>query len=323
MGVLWKGKVTFPNLEIAPGGSLVGPNVVPYGNVFYVDSVLGSAANRGKSWATAKKTITTALALCSAGDTIVIKGKGSSTSATTNRSGSFNEAVSCSLNGIKFIGVGPVGNEAIWSAPDTTAPCLTITGTDCLVYGIRFAPPVANAAISLSGAYQTRIENCHFQGKTGSYYGILTDGNNANVQVINNIFAYINTATYATAIKGSGYSVGENSGWIVQGNTFQSNLNHIVCRMRQSFIINNFFAAGGLAANNADSATLTVLGIDLHGATGGCNIVTGNFLGSLYHQACYYGGTDDSWSGNFCTDRSHATPYVDATTGISITAPAT
>ena len=83
----------------------------------------------------------------------------------------------------------------------------------------------------------------------------------------------------------------------------------------------NILPAGGLAAAGTYSATLTVLGIDVHGAAQGYNIVTQNMLGSLYHQACYYGGTADEWSGNFCVDRSHGT-QVDATTGLSILAPA-
>lgn len=324
----WSGGNLHFKQRITGGSAYVQFDDVPLvntqrGTTYCVDSVNGLDTYNGLTWSTPFLTITKAVATCSAGDTILLRGSGSSTSSTTNGAASFVEAVSCSKSGVSFIGIGPTSNEAIWSAA-ADGVCLTLTGTDCLVQNIRFRPPAwgsgTPAAISLSGAYQTVIDHCRFQGKTGSWYGILTDGNNANVKIINNEFAYINTATYGTAIKGAGYTVGENSGWIVSGNNFQSNLNHIVCRMRQSFITGNYFAAGGLAANNADSATLTVLGIDIHGATGGCNIVTQNYLGSLYHQACYYGGTNDDWCGNWVSDRTH-TSEVDATTGISKAAP--
>jgi len=279
------------------------------GTNYYVNSGVTASGN-GKSLDYAFKTITEAAAVAVAGDSIYIKG-------------SFNEAVTVAVAGVRIVGIGTTTNRALWTAPDTTAPCLTISAAaDVWVENIRFRPPVANAAISLVGAsHQFTVKNCRFQGKTGSYYGIKTDGSQANVHILDSEFWYINTATYGTAIYGATYATAEPTGWIVQGNKFHSNLNHIVCRMRQSVITDNVFGAGGLAADGSTSATLTVLGIDIHGATGGINIVTANFLGGLYHQAHYYGGTSDSWSGNFCTDRTHST-QVDATTGISILAPA-
>lgn len=296
-----------------PRGKLIAQNLLPpKGNVWYVDSTV-TASGSGVSWARAFKTITEGEAAAAAGDIILA-------------SGSFSEAVTLNLAGVKLLGVGPTTNRALWTAA-ADAKCLTISAVDCHVEGFRFRPPAYSAGvpagISLSGAYQTQIIGCRFQGKAGSYVGILTDGNNANVLVEGCEFYYLNNVTTVngTAILGSGYTVGENSGWIVRNNFFHSNINHINCRMRQSFIVGNFFAAGGLAADNSNSATLTVLGLDIHGAVGGNNVVTQNFFGSLYHQACYYGGTNDAWAGNFCVDRTHAT-QVDATTGISILAPA-
>lgn len=288
------------------------------GTIYCVDSINGLDTYNGLTWGSPFLTIAKAVATCSAGDTILIRGYGASTSVSTNRTNSFNEAVTCNKSGVSFIGIGPTTNDAIWTAPDTTAPCLTLTGTDCLVYGVRFCPPVANAAVSLSGAYQTRIVKCRFQGKTNSYYGILTDGNNANVRVEDCDFQYINTASNGYAIYGQTYTSGENSGWQIIGNRFDSNTNHISCRLRQSYVVGNIFGDYGYLAAGAGQVTTT---LDIHGANVGANIVTQNHFCAAYAKSGLYGGTNDSWAGNYCTDRSHGS-QVDATTGISILAPA-
>jgi hypothetical protein len=284
-----------------------------YGNVWHVNSAKTNSGN-GKTWNKAFKTITEGYAAASAGDTILITG-----------SFTAEAAINCAKAGVRFVGAGSTSNMALWtSAAD--AKSLTISAADVLVENIRFRPPAYSAGVPAAiylttGANQFTLRGCRFQGKAASWYAVLTDGSGANVRIEGNEFFYMNTATYGTAIMGTGYAASEPSGWMVVNNLFHSNINHIVCRMRQSFIIGNYFGAGGLAADASNSATLTVLGVDIHGAVAGNNVVTQNFMGSLYHQACYYGGTDDSWAGNFCTDRSHAT-QVDATTGISILAPA-
>jgi hypothetical protein len=309
MAIYWRGWNKFKFLEMIPGGSIIGVGPAPLGDVYYADSANGSSAYNGKSWATAKATIAQAAALCSAGDTVMI-------------SGSFTEAVSCALAGVSFIGGGTNPNAAIWTGA-ADAKCLSITAANCTVKNIKFRPPAYSAgipaAIYLAGASYTTIENCRFQGKTASWYAIYTTGDCDNTKILNNEFLYMNTATYGTAIKSAGTA--DISGMVIKGNIFQSNLNHIVAPMKQSFITDNDLPAGGLAAAGTYSGTLTVLGIDVHGAASGYNVVTRNQLGSLYHQACYYGGTGDEWNGNLCKDRTHTTE-VDATTGLSILAPA-
>ena len=166
------------------------------GHTYYVDSTV-TASGDGKSWAYAFKTITEAVAVAVAGDTIYIY------SGLTNAT-QFNEAVAVtSLAGIRFIGGGSNPDQAIWTAPNTTAPALTFTASpDFLVEGIRFRPPLGNAAISLVGiSHNGIIQDCRFQGKTGSLYGILTDGTQSNIHILDNEFVYINTAS-AYAIKG-------------------------------------------------------------------------------------------------------------------------
>jgi hypothetical protein len=310
-----KGRLRQMGLELSGGnlkivsGTLISKNdVVVPGNVFYADSSV-TASGDGKSWTGAFKTITEGVAAMSAGDILAIKG-------------SFTEAVTLSLAGCTIVGMGTGPYMARWTGA-ADAKCLSITATSCVVANIRFQPPAYSAgipcAIYLNGATYTQIRGCRFQGKTGSWYAIYTTGDCDNSLIEENEFIYMNTATYGTAIKSAGTA--DISGIVIRRNRFESNLNHIVAPMKQSMIYENILPAGGLAAAGTYSATLTVLGIDIHGAASGYNVVTKNHLGSLYHQACYYGGTGDEWAGNNCVDRTH-TGQVDATTGISILAPA-
>ena len=299
---IWNGKISARNLWSR------------FGDVFYLDTAI-TTGGTGRNWAKAFKTLAAAQAKMVAGDALLVKGA------------ALNEQLTINKAGVTVWGVGPGVGRCLWTAPNDTY-CIEIdTVDDCLIGGnIRFRPPAYTAytpaAIYLHGLQKnTVIQGCRFQGKASSYYGILTDGLQSEVHILDNEFWYMNTATNGTAIKGTGYATAEPTGWIIEGNRFHSNLNHIVCRLRQSMIINNYFAGAGLDHNNVDQAILTVLGIDIHGATGGCNVVTRNYLGSLYYQACYYGGTNDDWGGNFVTDRSHGT-QVDATTGLSILPPA-
>jgi hypothetical protein len=317
--------LTFPQIQAAveAGAAAFTPvqaavqSLNFFGRRLYVDPVSGDDDNNGTAWATAFATMAHALEVCDPYDVIGFAGTIKEDSLTLAQPG------------VIIQGLGPCPEANVWQQSDTYAASktlLNVTAVNCAIANVKVRPPAYLASgtpkgIALSGAWQFKVLGCLFQGRAGSYFGIYSDGNNANVKIKGNRFLYINTATYGIAIGGGGYTVGENSGWEITDNLFHSNLNHIVMRMRQGLIARNYFAAGGLNAAGAMDAALTVLGIDIHGAAGGCNLVTQNALGSLYHQACYYGGTDDEWYGNFCKDRTHGT-QVDATTGISILAPA-
>lgn len=276
------------------------------GTFYYVNSGVTASGN-GRSLTYGYKTITEAVAVAVAGDTIYVKG-------------SFNEAVTVAVAGLRIIGIGTTSNRALWTAPDTTAPALTIAAAaDVVIENIRFRPPVANAAIELTGvSHQFQMYNCRIQGKAGSHYGIKTDGKQANVRIEGNEFYYINTSSYGIAIYGHTYDGAEPAGWIVKNNYFHSCLKYISCRMRQSIITGNFFAGKGLIANGTMAAITT--GIDISGATGGCNLVQGNFLGGDYSTATYVSGTDDNWIGNISDDLAET--EVDTTTGTTIAVPA-
>ena len=293
---------------------------------FWVDSAHGHDGHDGSEpQQQAVATITRALALVAL-KTHPYSGVG----CVIHLLGSFNESVTVLstlyAGALTFRGEGTGPDRTVWTAP-VDGVCLTLNAVaDCVVENIRFRPPAyiagVPAAISLVGASNwTMIRNCRFQGKAGSWYAILSDGNQDNVHILNNEFFYMNTPTYGTAIKGAVTAGVNATGWVIAGNIFHSNLNHVVVPMGQGHILRNYFAANGLTAAGVAGVPLTVLGVDIHGAAIGCNIVTQNQLSGLYHQANYYGGLNDDWNGNYCTDRSHAT-QVDATTGLSILPPA-
>jgi hypothetical protein len=293
-------------LTIAAGGAFIAPN--PRGRVDYCVNSGVAASGDGLAWPTALKTIAEAVALMVAGDRCFIQG-------------SFNEAVALTVVhvGCEFIGVGSTSNRVLWTAPDTAAPCLTVTAcADVVVQNVRFRPPAANAAIALAGASnQFQLLDCRIQGKAGSWYGIRTDGGQSNVRIERCEFCYINTSSYGIAISGHTYAT-EPSGWMLEGCLFHSNLRHIVCRMRQSVIQRCVFAGKGLIAAGTMAAITT--GIDISGAIGGCNLVQGNFLGGDYSTATYVAGTDDNWIGNTSDDLAEA--EVNAATGTTIAVPA-
>lgn len=293
-------------IHVQAGGGIVGPN--PRGcDDWFVNSG-ASASGDGTTWAEAFKTLAEAEAEWAAGDRVFIQG-------------SFNEAVEVAVANLELIGVGPASHTALWTAPDTTAPCLTISAAANVgVYNVRFRPPVANAAISLEGASnQFQLIDCRIQGKAGSYYGLRTDGAQSNVRIERCEFFYLNTVDYGIAISGHTYAADITpSGWLILDNLFHSNLCHIVCRMRQSIIRGNMLAGKGLIADgNTDDITT---GIDLSGTLTMCNLVQGNFLGGDYSTATYVAATDDNWIGNTSDDLAEA--EVDSATGTTIAVPA-
>lgn len=263
----------------------------PAGNVWFVDSVNGLAANGGTSWADALLTIAAAVALAAAGDTILIRG-------------SFSEAVTVSLAGLSIVGVGNAQKQAQWTAA-ADAVCLTISAAYVRVENIYFKPPVyaasrATSAITLSGANHARIIRNRFQGQTGSQVAIYSPVcNSDNVRIEGNEFFYMNTATYGAAILGVEAGGLSYSAWIIKDNIFQScviaiNINGRVCQIE-----GNTIAVAGIAATGA-GGTVLALGIHLDGTSSYGNQVHGNYLGGAYNATLYkVGATGDDWGGNY------------------------
>lgn len=291
MAIYWRGWNKFKYVEIVDGGTLAGLGVSPKGRTWYVDSVSGSANNDGKSWAGAKATIASAVALASAGDVIAIKG-------------SFTEAVTVSLAGLTIIGAGTRPKEATWTSANDTA-CLTIAAEYVKVENIYFRPAAYTAdrgacAIKLSGANHAIITNCRFQGKTGSQAAIYSPVcNSDNVTIEGCDFMYMNTATYGAAIKGVEAGGLSYSGWRILGNRFASCVTAIdICGRVCEIAYNSIYEYGITAASSVGA--VLAMGIDLSGTSSGGNAVYCNQLGGTYGAPLYVvGASGDQWAGNY------------------------
>lgn len=274
-----------------------------FSNVWYVNSVTGSdTLYDGKSSDKPFATIAKAVASSADGDTIFILG-------------TFTEAVTCAKK-LAFIGAGNTVNDSVWmeSAPGDTL--LTLTGTNCRIENIRFrVPTTGGIAISMTGSDYTIIRGCHFQGRSGSYYGIYVAGG-SQFQILNNVFEYLNTATYGCAILGHS-TTAMPAGCEIAFNTFHSNLRHIKASMRQSFIHDNLFQLIGLKPDN--SALTATVSCDIYGEIAGSqfNSVTRNMLQGTYSiSGGYKPGASDNWYGNKCDGISATGVTAEGTTTV-------
>lgn len=273
---------------------------------WYANSAVTASGN-GKTRSTAFKTIAEAIAAASAGDRIHMRG-------------TFTEAVTIAKQ-LAFIGAGYGPNDCVWmesAAGDTLA---TVTAKGCLFENIRFRIPTAEGiGIDLTNSDYTIIRKCNFQGRSGSYYAIYSTGG-SQVQILDNVFQYMNTATYGCAILGHDYATVCPSGWIIKRNLFHSNLKHIQMVMRQSLIEGNVFQEIGLDADNASALTATIkLDLLTGSALGQLNTVTKNIMQGDYSIAGgYKPATNDNWFGNWADDVSE-TEVGD--NGVTLTVPA-
>ena len=266
-------------------------DVVLPGTTYCVNSVTGSDAANGLSWSTPLKTITAAVALAVAGDTILIKG-------------SFIEAVTIAVakTGLKIIGAGTNPDQAKWTGA-ADAVCLTINATDVLVRNIKFTPPVYGsgtpAAILLGSANYAKISGNRFQGTTGSYYAIYSPVcNSDNVEISDNEFIYMNTLTNGAAILGVEAGGLSYSSWKILRNIFNSCVTAININGRVCTVAGNIIQEYGITALGAVGVVLSC-GIDLSGTSSGSNAVTGNQLGGTFGSPLYIkAASGDQWAGN-------------------------
>ena len=264
------------------------------GTVYFVDGASGSDTGRtGKSWGAAFKTIAKAVATCSAGDSILIKGT------------AFSEAVTCSKAGVRFIGVGTGPAQATWTAPTVAASfCLKISAVSVLVENIKFKPVIYTgsgvpSAIRLTtGCDYSVIRGNRFQGQVGSYKAIYAEANCSNLLIEDNEFLYMNTATNGGAI----YSANLAGAWVIRNNIFNSCLSDIKIIGRWCILDGNIHPIVGLKADGS-IGTVTGAAVDLSGTDGDCNTMTRCTLGGTYNQATYVTSTggNDLWRGNYAS----------------------
>ena len=282
------------------GIPVIGSGIIPVtrGTYWFVDGTNGSDGNKGMEIRSAFKTITAANAVAKQDDVILIL------------PGTYTESVATTVSGLRFCGLGSTVKEVVWTATDggtaTTCYCLSLSTANCEVSNIYFKAPAyvssaAVTAINLSNASYACIDNCRFQGQTGSYAAIYSAVENSdNVNISDNVFAYFNTASngvaiYTLASGGLSYSL-----WTIFGNIFTSNVTNIllagarICSVRY-----NTFDVVGVNATGT-IGTVTTLGINLSGTSSGGNQVHQNFLNGAYTATLYkVGASGDDWAGNF------------------------
>lgn len=295
------------------GGSLIMyPGASGYGNEWFADSVNGKTGATGQSWETALNTITAAVAKASAGDTIYCRG-------------SFTEAVTVEVAGLRIIGCGTGPKEAQWTA-DADAVALTISANYVEIANVYFKVPAYSAgtpaAIQIGGANYAKIHHCRFQGQTASHQAIYSPVcDSDNVEISDCDFMYLNTSTYGAAILGVEAGGLSYSGWKILRNTFNScvtavNINGRACRVEgNTFMEYGVNAAGSVAA-------VCTKALDLSGTSSGANVVCGNIMqGDYDSDSGLYtaGASGDCWMGNFADDVAET--EVDAT-GLTVAVPA-
>lgn len=274
-------------LQFQPGGVIAGAGFAQNGDTWYVNSTDGDDDYNGKSWTTAFATIAEAVAVAAAGDTIFLLG-------------SFSEAVTVSLAGLKLIGAGVGPNQAVWTGA-ADAVSLKLSAENCLVRNIKFRPPAYSsgtpAAIQLGNASYAEIIGCRFQGKAASRQAIYSPVcNSDNVRIEGCEFIYMNTLTYGAAILGVGSAY---SGWKIKNCDFNSCVIAIDISGRVCTIEGCSLKEYGLTAAGAIAAVLA-LGIGLDGTDTGGNAVCKNQLGGTYSATLYKVGTSgDQWAGNY------------------------
>ena len=279
-------------ITVEPGGQIT--LLSSYGNRYFVDSANGLDTNTGLSYGQALKTIAAAVAIASAGDTILLV-PGSS----------FNEAVvvPVGLTGLSIIGIGTGPHQVTWtSATDTVS--LTMNASDMLVENIKFNPPTYTAGIPasivLGGSAYSKIRRCRFQGQTGSWNAIYSPVcNSDNVEISDNEFRYLNTAGHGAAILGVEAGGLSYSAWKILRNIFDSCVTGININGRVCLLEGNHVNINGINAAGAGAAVCT-LGVDLSGTSSYGNMVHGNYLGGAYGATLYkVGASGDDWSGNY------------------------
>jgi hypothetical protein len=284
--------------------------VVGAGTTYYVDPTNGLDTNAGTSWGGAFKTMATAVATASAGDTILFRG-------------TIAEAtIAITVNNLTIRGTAPssgsnvaAGNVWMELAAEQTE-LITLSGENCHFENICFRGPSTatnnttyslGVCVRLSGATGTQFIGCRFQGRTNAMAAIYSAAATTDdVEIIDCEFLYWNTVTYGAAIKGVSTGGYAYSDWRIINNTFRSCVTAIQFNAKSCEIRKNTFMEYGVPAAGGAVAAVMTMGIDLRstsGAGGGANMVTDNYLGGVYSNSLYLKNADvatsDDWAGNW------------------------
>lgn len=298
-GVFYRGSVKFKNVEIVQGGihiGLGGGVELPVTN-YFVDGTLDGSGNSGKGWGKTHALDTIAGAMTKAA-ALGTRGRVRIYAAPA----AYSEAVSTPTNAqcphIALIGVTPVEpshGAVYWASGASGSNCLTVLARGWRISGFEFECPTGAAGIQLDhtngNAAYTHIDNCHF---TGGKYGVDAIGAPNYVRISNNMFSLLQTAG-AIAL---GATAGANCNvWVVDGNLFVANINHIVFIAASApysgtwfnNILHDTWVPGGAVTSAMDLTT-----------SAGSNVIFHNFFGGTFSIAGgYRGGSTDEWFANF------------------------
>ena len=226
-------------------------------------------------------------------------------------------------NYVEVIGCGHTPYATAWESGAADAPCLDLKALGWRIRNIKFTGPTAEACIKLhctdSGAndiaIRTQIIENVFYGNTTGLYGINVLGSPYLCDVVDNYFEMFHqgdSSAHAIRVTNTTYALPYR--WLIAGNHFMENDNHVFGGMNACRILNNVFQKAG----KAYSAT-TVLSTEDAGGDGNNNIVTGNVMpGDFSVAGGYIGAATDFWGGNYADDTAEA--EVDAS-GFTVAVP--
>ena len=207
--------------------------------------------------------------------------------------------------------------QPTWTA--ATGVCLTLRQQSWRVCGFHFIGPADDTGTCIRvewdgtdtiNASFALIDHNVFDGQWSGKYGIVHWGSPYNVRVLENMFMeFKHGDATGFAIYGAVAPTANALEWVIAGNTFWLNENHIGSLANDngfncSLIANNFFHAGANAG-----LIQTVLKLDTRGGSTGENLVVGNILpGDYSNVGGYYGSgaTADIWIGNYTNDVAEA-----------------
>ena len=174
-GIMWRGKQKFKHLERVAGGSLVGFGIEQRGEPYYVlggeAAVLGNDADTGTSWEHAFATITRALAVASAWDTIVV---GCNTSAT------YLEGATLAINNMGTKLFGAMTSGYTWGVPSVhthgTETLVKINAHACEIAYLGFHSQGAGCSLEIcttESYWRNHIHDCYFGGNNTALWAIV------------------------------------------------------------------------------------------------------------------------------------------------------
>lgn len=282
----------------------------------FVDSVFGTPAGDGQSWATAMQTMTAALAIATTGTKINFRGDIREECIGSNLVFDVTIQGHGSLHHPDLPAAGYHPGAACWrppASPTTATPLLKVRGRGWKFINFMVDAPVDAAAFklernALAGTAEYDASHASFIGirgvagqnfieDAGGCYNVTVDGNELSQFTA---AAIVNTST----------AVANPLNWKIINNIFPAdtsdfgNVTHIDSPLNSAIIKGNIFG----------KVRSTAKYIDLTG--GNNNIVTGNVLGGEYDTSNYVPGTGDEWMQNTC-----AVTAVTAPDGRSIAVP--